>query len=145
MRVWIKLPYVWFFVTNLLIDNHVFIIYYQDKYEQKSKRLFRVTCSYILEMHVELRVSTSWMTGTVLKCKFSMWSARTKRHFRWEEHVHMDRLLHILHFCYKNMIPLHRACKSRRTLQNEVRIKVFPEQLTLFINTFVALKQCIIQ
>ena len=29
--------------------------------------------------------------------------------------------------------------------QVKVRIKVFPEQLTLFINTFVALKQCIIQ
>ena len=40
---------------------------------------------------------------------------------------------------------LYRARKSRRTLQNKVRIKVFPEQLTLFINTCVALKQCIIQ
>ena len=39
----------------------------------------------------------------------------------------------------------NRAPKSLRTLQNKVRIKVFPEQLTLFINTFVALKQCIIQ
>ena len=39
----------------------------------------------------------------------------------------------------------NRARKSRRTLQNKVRIKVFPEQLTLFINTAVALKQCIIQ
>ena len=39
----------------------------------------------------------------------------------------------------------NRARKSRRTLQNKVRIKVFPEQLTLFINMFVALKQCIIQ
>ena len=39
----------------------------------------------------------------------------------------------------------NRARKSRRTLQNKVRIKVFPEQLTLFINTLVALKQCVIQ
>ena len=39
----------------------------------------------------------------------------------------------------------YRARKSRRTLQNKVRIKVFPEQLTLFINTFVALKLCSIQ
>ena len=42
-------------------------------------------------------------------------------------------------------INVYRARKSRRTLQNKVRIKVFPEQLTLFINTFVALRQCIIQ
>ena len=34
----------------------------------------------------------------------------------------------------------HRARKSPRTLQNKVRIKVFPEQLTLSINTYVALK-----
>ena len=39
----------------------------------------------------------------------------------------------------------NRARKYRRTLQNKVRIKVFLEQLTLFINTFVALKQCINQ
>ena len=39
----------------------------------------------------------------------------------------------------------YRARKSCRTLQNKVRIKVFPEQLTLFINKFVALKLCIIQ
>ena len=38
----------------------------------------------------------------------------------------------------------NRARKSRRTLQNKVRIKVFPEQLSPFINTYVALKQCII-
>ena len=34
----------------------------------------------------------------------------------------------------------NRARKSRRALQNKVRIKVFPEQLTLFINTFVVFK-----
>ena len=39
----------------------------------------------------------------------------------------------------------NRARKSRRTLQNKVRIRVFQEQLTLFINMIVALKQCIIQ
>ena len=38
-----------------------------------------------------------------------------------------------------------RARKSRRTLQNKVRLKVLPEQLTLFVNTFVALKKCISQ
>ena len=41
--------------------------------------------------------------------------------------------------------PLYRARKSGRTLQNKVRIKVFPEQLNLFINTFDVLKQCITQ
>ena len=39
----------------------------------------------------------------------------------------------------------HRARKSHRTLQNKVRLKVLPEQLTLFFNTFVAFKKCIIQ
>ena len=34
----------------------------------------------------------------------------------------------------------YRARKSRRTLQNKVRIKVFPEQLALFVNTFVVFK-----
>ena len=34
----------------------------------------------------------------------------------------------------------HRARKSRRTLQNKVRIKVFPEQFTLFLNTFMVFK-----
>ena len=37
----------------------------------------------------------------------------------------------------------HRARKSRRTLQNKVRIRVFPEQLTIFINTFVAFKNAL--
>ena len=35
----------------------------------------------------------------------------------------------------------NRARKSRKTLQN----KVFPEQLTRLINTFVVFKKCIIQ
>ena len=35
----------------------------------------------------------------------------------------------------------NRASKSRRTLQNKVRLKVLPEQLTLFVNTFVAFKK----
>ena len=38
----------------------------------------------------------------------------------------------------------YRARKSRRTLQIKVKLKVLPEQLTLFVNTFVALKKCII-
>ena len=38
-----------------------------------------------------------------------------------------------------------RARKSRTTLQNKVRLKVLPEQLTLFVNTSVTLKKCIIQ
>ena len=39
----------------------------------------------------------------------------------------------------------NRARKSRRTLQDKVGLKVLPEQLTLFVNTFVAFKKCIIQ
>ena len=35
----------------------------------------------------------------------------------------------------------NRARKSRTTLQNKVRLKVFPEQLTLFVNTSVTLKK----
>ena len=38
-----------------------------------------------------------------------------------------------------------RARKSRTTLQNKVRLKVLPEQLTLFVNTSVTFKKCIIQ
>ena len=37
------------------------------------------------------------------------------------------------------------ARKFRTTLQNKVRLKVLPEQLTLFVNTSVTLKKCIIQ
>ena len=39
----------------------------------------------------------------------------------------------------------YRAHKSRTTLQNKVRLKVLPEQLTLFVNTSVTFKNCIIQ
>ena len=34
----------------------------------------------------------------------------------------------------------NRARKSRTTLQNKVRLKVLPEQLTLFVNTSVTFK-----
>ena len=34
----------------------------------------------------------------------------------------------------------NRALKARTTLQNKVRLKVLPEQLTLFVNTSVTLK-----
>ena len=39
----------------------------------------------------------------------------------------------------------NRARKSRTTPQNKVRLKVLPEQLTLFVNTSVTFKKCIIQ
>ena len=39
----------------------------------------------------------------------------------------------------------YRARKSRTTLQNKVRLKVLPEQLTLFVNMSVTFKNCIIQ
>ena len=35
----------------------------------------------------------------------------------------------------------YRARKSRTTLQNKVRLKVLPEQLTLFVNTSVTFKK----
>ena len=35
----------------------------------------------------------------------------------------------------------NRAHKSRTTLQNKVRLKVLPEQLTLFVNTSVTFKK----
>ena len=41
-------------------------------------------------------------------------------------------------------VKLNRARKSRTTLQNKVRLKVLPEQLTLFVNTSVTFKKCII-
>ena len=37
-------------------------------------------------------------------------------------------------------LVLNRARKSRTTLQNKVRLKVLPEQLTLFVNTSVTFK-----
>ena len=42
------------------------------------------------------------------------------------------------HLCFFHF-P-HRARKSRPTLQNKVRLKVHPEQLTLFVNTSVPFK-----
>ena len=39
----------------------------------------------------------------------------------------------------------NRARKSRRTLQNKVRIDVFPVQFTRFVSMFVAFRKCIIQ
>ena len=44
-----------------------------------------------------------------------------------------------------NVIKWNRARKSRTTLQNKVRLKVLPEQLTLFVNTSVTFKKCINQ
>ena len=38
-------------------------------------------------------------------------------------------------------LDLYRARKSRRTLQNKIRLKVLPEQLALYVNTFVAFKK----
>ena len=46
---------------------------------------------------------------------------------------------------WEKFISNNRARKSRTTLQNKVRLKVLPEQFTLFVNTFVTLKKCIIQ
>ena len=47
--------------------------------------------------------------------------------------------------CLKLRHGPNRARKSRTTLQNKVRLKVLPEQLTLFVNTSVTFKKCIIQ
>ena len=46
---------------------------------------------------------------------------------------------------YMCMAYMYRARKSRTTLQNKVRLKVLPEQLTLFVNTSVTFKKFIIQ
>ena len=45
----------------------------------------------------------------------------------------------------QNMLKwyIYRARKSRTTLQNKIRLKVLPEQLTLFVNTSVTFKNCI--
>ena len=40
-----------------------------------------------------------------------------------------------------SFLSANRARKSRTTLQNKVRLKVLPEQLTLFVNTSVAFKK----
>ena len=40
----------------------------------------------------------------------------------------------------KPTVCVYRARKSRTTLQNKVRLKVLPEQLTLFVNTSVTFK-----
>ena len=45
----------------------------------------------------------------------------------------------------EQLVEGYRARKSRTTLQNKVRLKVLPEQLTLFVNTSVTFKNCIIQ
>ena len=47
--------------------------------------------------------------------------------------------------CSTACCSFNRARKSRTTLQNKVRLKVLPEQLTLFVNTSVTFKKCIIQ
>ena len=44
----------------------------------------------------------------------------------------------------KQPIVPNRVRKSRPTLQNKVRLKVHPEQLTLFVKTSVPFKKCII-
>ena len=46
---------------------------------------------------------------------------------------------------YKQDRHFNRTRKSCTTLQNKVRLKVLPEQLTLFVNTSVTFKKCIIQ
>ena len=67
-----------------------------------------------------------------------------KLHVFCELHLFAE---YYIHFCNYYMFgvssakwPWYRARKSRRTLQNKVRLKVLPEQLTLFVNTFVAFK-----
>ena len=57
--------------------------------------------------------------------------------------VHMNIMIFIL--SEGQYGQLYRARKSRTTLQNKVRLKVLPEQLTLFVNMSVAFKKCIIQ
>ena len=64
------------------------------------------------------------------------------RHGAWYHQVTVYRHRTDLLFDYQSV--WNRARKSRTTLQNKVRLKVLPEQLTLFVNTSVTFKKCII-
>ena len=54
-----------------------------------------------------------------------------------------DQIMPTTNTCSSHINLGNRAHKSRRTLQNKVRIKVFPEELTLFVNTFVLFKNAL--
>ena len=59
---------------------------------------------------------------------------------------HIVIVINALHKKRRNQLyNLKRVRKSRTTLQNKVRLKVLPEQLTLFVYTSVTFKKCIIQ
>ena len=51
--------------------------------------------------------------------------------------------------CVKNLSISYQCAIGRASLaqlfKNKVRLKVLPEQLTLFVNTSVTFKKCIIQ
>ena len=49
-------------------------------------------------------------------------------------------MLSLVRYKYPVYTDHNRARKSRTTLQNKVRLKVLPEQFTLFVNTSVTLK-----
>ena len=57
---------------------------------------------------------------------------RTERDTLFSQHTHKRPY---------SRYAIFRARKSRSTLQNKVRLKVLPEQLTLFVNTSVTLKK----
>ena len=70
--------------------------------------------------------------------------------FRYKRNVLMPIITHIATSLFGvplavSVAHVNRARKSRTTLQNKVKLKVLPEQLTLFVNMSATLKKCIIQ
>ena len=76
------------------------------------------------------RNTPTWVVPMIATCIVLMGVSLTP-------YVFLDGMLY---FYWSN-----RARKSRTTLQNKVRLKVLPEQLTLFVNTSVTFKKCIIR
>ena len=61
--------------------------------------------------------------------------------FQYQEQVHQMLRCPVLNTVVGE--TNNRARKSRTTLQNKVRLKVLPEQLTLLVNMSVTFKNCI--
>ena len=101
--------------------------HYYDEEFRKLKAAHGLEWSVI---HREL-----WRSATSLQYRAAPTKPRDKVPFRRDSQQEF-----LKGFCWQ-----YRARKSRTTLQNKVRLKVLPEQLTLFVNTSVTLKKCIVQ
>ena len=84
------------------------------------------------------------MLEPLIKCRFTYMSCDL---LRYRLLVSPFWLIFVLTLdCrHRSVMSINKTRKSRRALQNKVRLKVFPEQLTLFVNTSVTFKKCIIQ